>query len=109
MTIIHTCPQCGGDLLDIELTCYPPKRTKSCSNCGWQYTFDDDNDKILRVPFVPANRDNIQRTVIEIHDTTKEFNDPCLGCSNHPKNGGSGICNCTVPYMAPNSPYTITC
>ena len=48
-----------------------------------------------------------QCTVTE--DTTKEFNDPCLGCSNHPKNGGSGICNCTVPYMAPNSPYTITC
>lgn len=23
----------------------------------------------------------------------------CDGCSNNPKNGGSGICNCTIPYM----------
>ena len=23
----------------------------------------------------------------------------CNGCSNNPKNGGSGICNCTLPYM----------
>lgn len=25
--------------------------------------------------------------------------DPCEGCSNHPANGGSGMCNCTIPYM----------
>lgn len=25
--------------------------------------------------------------------------DPCKYCSNNPKNGGSGICNCTIPYM----------
>lgn len=23
----------------------------------------------------------------------------CDGCSNNPKNGGSGICSCTLPYM----------
>ena len=23
----------------------------------------------------------------------------CVNCSNHPSNGGSGICNCTLPYM----------
>ena len=30
-----------------------------------------------------------------------EINYPscCDGCSNDPKNGGSGICNCTLPYM----------
>ena len=26
--------------------------------------------------------------------------DCCKYCSNHPINGGSGICNCTLPYMA---------
>jgi len=25
--------------------------------------------------------------------------DPCSGCSNHPANGGSGMCHCTIPYM----------
>jgi hypothetical protein len=24
--------------------------------------------------------------------------DPCKNCSNNPKNGGSGVCNCTLPY-----------
>ena len=23
----------------------------------------------------------------------------CKGCSNNPANGGSGICNCTLPYF----------
>lgn len=25
--------------------------------------------------------------------------DPCRGCSNHPNNGGSGVCHCTIPYF----------
>lgn len=25
--------------------------------------------------------------------------DCCKTCSNHPANGGSGICNCVLPYM----------
>lgn len=25
--------------------------------------------------------------------------DPCRHCSNHPRNGGTGICHCAVPYM----------
>lgn len=25
--------------------------------------------------------------------------DPCKRCSNHPSNGGSGICHCTLPYF----------
>ena len=24
----------------------------------------------------------------------------CKGCSNHPSNGGSGICHCTIPQMS---------
>ena len=27
------------------------------------------------------------------------FLNVCYQCSNNPKNGGSGICNCTIPYM----------
>ena len=30
--------------------------------------------------------------------------DCCAGCSNHPNNGGSGICHCTIPYNQPGSP-----
>lgn len=31
----------------------------------------------------------------------------CDGCSNNPKNGGSGICNCTLPYMQNPTTYTV--
>ena len=33
--------------------------------------------------------------------------DPCKQCPNNPKNGGSGICNCTLPYMY--GPNRVTC
>ena len=32
--------------------------------------------------------------------------DPCKGCSNHPSNGGSGICHCTIPYLSGTSGVT---
>jgi hypothetical protein len=35
-----------------------------------------------------------------------EYDDPCAGCSNHPRNGGSGFCHCTIPYMSKTQPYT---
>ena len=31
----------------------------------------------------------------------------CDGCANNPKNGGSGICNCTLPYMQNPTNYTV--
>ena len=31
---------------------------------------------------------------------TSEIPDPCRNCSNHPSNGGPGICHCTVPYIS---------
>lgn len=33
----------------------------------------------------------------------------CRGCSNHPSNGGSGICLCTLPYFQAPTKYEITC
>lgn len=32
----------------------------------------------------------------------------CDGCSNNPKNGGSGICNCTIPYFENPIMYNTT-
>lgn len=36
-----------------------------------------------------------------------DYPDCCDGCSNNPKNGGSGICNCTLPYMQNPTTYTV--
>ena len=36
------------------------------------------------------------------------YPDCCDDCSNNPKNGGSGICNCTLPYMQNPTVYNTT-
>ncbi len=35
----------------------------------------------------------------QIYYTNYSDVDPCFHCSNHPRNGGSGICHYTIPYM----------
>lgn len=32
-------------------------------------------------------------------NTVSYIPDPCKSCPNHPSNGGSGICNCTLGTM----------
>jgi hypothetical protein len=45
-----------------------------------------------------CKRNNQQNTsyyyIRHQYDTTAD--DPCLNCSNDPRNGGSGICYCTI-------------
>lgn len=35
--IIETCPKCGGELMNIMLTTYPPISKKVCTACGWSW------------------------------------------------------------------------
>lgn len=51
--IIETCPRCGHDLINFELTTYPPIPGKECWKCGWRWTGNP--EKIIRVPFSGAN------------------------------------------------------
>lgn len=87
MDIIYTCPECGNDLEDTVLTTYPPKYEKRCLKCGWSYTEGSDG-RTLRIPFQPfhATRPLDSSNVPQA----------CRGCLNHPINGGSGICHCTL-------------
>ena len=85
MTIIEMCPVCGGDLMDLMIATYPPIPAKRCNSCGWHW--EGEREEIVRVPFVPPQPAN---------DMTPEC---CRNCKNHPKNGGSGICSCALPYM----------
>ena len=51
----------------------------------------------------------LQEQPIQIFDVNLRdvsFPSCCDGCSNNPKNGGSGICNCTLPYMQNPTIYT---
>ena len=52
----------------------------------------------------------LQEQPIQTFDIDKcdvSFQSCCDECSNNPKNGGSGICNCTLPYMQNPTTYTV--
>lgn len=92
--IIETCPKCGGELLNISLTCYPPIHKKVCRSCGWSWQ----DDKIVSVPF---NEDNDTATeeqeeccmnckYWDSYELEKNPNSPCLwadgSCHRYPAN-----------------------
>lgn len=96
--IIETCPICGHDLMNEIICTYPPIPKKSCPNCGWYW--EGEQEKVVRVPFGGNNPDIIkQPSLNDYRNTPYGFNtapSPCDNCSNNPKNGGSGVCNCIL-------------
>ena len=52
------------------------------------------------------NEYNYMGKWIGLNSPEINYPDCCDGCSNNPKNGGSGICNCTLPYMQNPTMYT---
>lgn len=115
MKIIETCPKCGHDLIDIMIATYPPIPRKECWNCGWSW--EGEREEVVRVPF--GGNTNVATTTATLNgemgatnttETLKSLNaynleyspisafeqSSCVNCSNNPKNGGSGICHCTL-------------
>ena len=78
--IIYTCPICGHDLQEEVLISYPVQYQRICNHCGYTHTEYASDSTAVRIPFIGS--------------TTPV--DPCRFCSNHPSNGGSGICHCTL-------------
>ena len=111
MIIIETCPKCGHDLHDEVICTYPPIPRKVCWNCGWSWT--GEREKIKRVPFggntnTSTDKDN---TSISWNGTSTDWDntnldtssnitafgrEACENCPSNPKNGGDGICFCTL-------------
>lgn len=111
MIIIETCPKCGHDLQDEVICTYPPIPRKVCWNCGWNWTGEP--EKITRVPFggntdTLINKDSIplswngtstgwDSTNLATSSTITAFGTKaCENCPSNPKNGGDGICFCTL-------------
>ena len=114
--IIETCPKCGHDLIDLVLTTYPPIPKKQCTFCDWSWT--GQREDIIRVPFNSDTfeldaADNLKTNINDITDITLfgvdlsntnstggtlgTFNQSaCANCPNNHKNGGSGVCFCTL-------------
>ena len=98
MNIIYTCPQCGGDLVAVQLTCNPPINRMECPKCGWSHEEDRDMS-VVRIPYT-EKKDNVVdlggNWFISASDNTVYVPPGCRYCSNHPSNGGSGICHCVM-------------
>lgn len=102
MIIIETCPKCGADLINVVIATDPPIPTKLCEKCGWSWTANREAD-VVRVPFIPPEERRVGDIFWPDKNYAKECDDIpdcCVGCSNHPKNGGSGMCMCTLPYFS---------
>lgn len=111
MIVIETCPKCGNDLRDEVICTYPPIPRKVCWNCGWSWT--GEREKIKRVPFggntnTSTDKDNTSiswnRTSTDWDSTNLDTSSnitafgrkACENCPSNPKNGGDGICFCTL-------------
>lgn len=99
MITIDICPRCGADLVTLVLNCNPPIPKKECPCCGWSWTGEP--EEIIRVPFGGNTYAN-DRTTFTLRYNPVPPSDfaydasPCRACTNNPKNGGSGICFCTL-------------
>lgn len=106
MIVIETCPKCGHDLRDEVICTYPPIPRKVCWNCGWSWTGEP--EKTVRVPFGGNLRVDDTPTLTTTNTKTETINlkdytcastfeqTACINCSANPKNGGDGICFCTL-------------
>ena len=99
MEIVYVCPKCGGNLINLCLPSIPPKYQKECTSCGWVSPIIKKERDIIRIPY-PTKEDHSKDVTTA---TTQWIPDACKNCSNHPSNGGSGMCNCTLGLP------TITC
>ena len=88
MKIVYTCPECGSDLEDLVLTTYPPKNKKQCLKCGWSH-IESSDEHVLRIPYQPT-------TTTTKHFISENVPPACKNCPQHPVNGGSGVCHCTL-------------
>lgn len=96
--IIETCPRCGHDLMNIMLASNPPIPKKECWHCGWSWT--GELEEVIRMPFGGNSLEHDKypslNDYINTPYTLNSEQSPCENYSNNVKNGGSGICNCTL-------------
>ena len=100
MIIIETCLKCGHGLHDEMICTYPPIPRKVCYNCGWSW--EGEREEVVRVPFGGNSyKDNdISLLNGDYALPISNFSQAaCLNCPNNPKNGGDGICFCTLGQM----------
>jgi len=91
MTVVFTCPNCGADLEGGQLLSDPPVPFMRCPECEFIWYGRVPKDQ-LRIPLLPS-------TPYDWNTSGEYIPEFCRNCGNHPSNGGSGICNCVLPYF----------
>ena len=72
-------------------------------NCPDCMVVEDSCDGCQRAASIPSNK--IESPITDWwlkKDLWSYIPSCCRNCPNHPSNGGSGICHCTLPYMTEN-------
>lgn len=86
-TIIeYVCPKCGGELTEMVIATLPPIYVSRCLHCGWEI---EKKQQVIKIPYPYYN--NYNTTAVN-----QNIPKNCVYCSNHPSNGGSGICHCIL-------------
>lgn len=81
----------------------------TCTDCAYKFESDYDFEPIV-CPMCQKKAEPLFKTYKYKSEpntypnqnmtyTTYTDVDPCLHCSNNPKNGGSGVCNCSLPSL----------
>lgn len=94
------CPRCGKVNAPFMLHC-DCKPEEQRSNLDKKPDVKDNN--IYHAPGYLNPLEIEAPSYVEVKKSGPFKSDPCASCKNHPKNGGTGICNCI--YAAP----PITC
>ena len=89
-----------------------------CTHCGKEVVGGTYIQGVFYCPMCASliNANNRKSTPAPLIEPTNPFKvnpwafvpDCCIGCSNHPSNGGSGICHCTLPYLNGQGPTCST-
>lgn len=94
----------GNKTISTEEKTIQSTSTDEVEPMGWE----DWLEKI--VPISPISPFPNYTPPMEIHPNYDSTPKCCRNCPNHPSNGGSGFCNCTLPYCERNNttPYSYT-
>ena len=57
MRILEVCPECGSDIVALEVCTDPPIPVRECTKCGWRW--EGEREETLRIPFNPDGYENI--------------------------------------------------